>query len=265
MVLNPVKAKRFRKYALVGLLALAVVGLGFSVLTKNQAHSESLQKEEQSLVLNIPSMASAIGSFAVDGAGKVIPHSEADLGKTRVEFIFDLHCGGCRIVENGIKDKLNELRSNNEIQLYYTPVAFIKAQNGDLYSEKAASALVTVAENEPEKFVAFMEKLYSEFPNPYPNTGVDFDVIGEWAKEVGISDATVAKFSNGDYRLFARENVRNQEARSEVFTTGKISTPTVLIGGSLEENKVLKDLKKVEFKNSDIEATFMETYNSMKN
>lgn len=256
----------FTKFVLAA-VALAVIGMLIFVVIANskvKEKSENAKSEAAAtLQLNIPENASAIGSFAVDKDGKVIAPGEADQTKTRVEFIFDLHCGGCRIVETGLKDKLAELRSNGDIQLYFTPVSFMGQASSDEYSARATSALVTVAEHDPENFTVFMNKLYEKFPNPYPASGVSYEKISEWAKEAGVSQEAIDRFSDQDYRKFATENVPVQEDRSEIFTTGEISTPTVLVGGEFNDAGVLENFIRVPFKDSDVVKTFTDSLNEV--
>lgn len=247
----------------IGIIALAVVALLVFVVSQNtqSKNNAEVSKNEATanLKLNIPKNASQFGSFAVDSAGKVIPPSEVDSSKTRVEFILDPHCGGCKVVETGLKDTLAELRTNGDIQIYYTPVSFMSSGSFDEYSARAVSSLVTVAEHDPEHFTAFLEKLYEKFPSPYPASGVSFEKIGEWAKEANVSEAAISRFSDQDFRMFATENVKTQESRLEIFENGQISTPKVLVGGTVSESGVLEDFITVPFRDSDVVKTFNET------
>lgn len=247
----------------LGIVALLVIAMLVFVVNANSKIKEKGEQAKSeaaaTLKLNIPENASAIGSFAVDKDGGIIAPGEADLSKTRVEFIFDPHCGGCKIVETGLKDKLAELRSNGDIQLYFTPVSFMGHSSPDEYSSRATSALVTVAEHDPANFTVFMNKIYEKFPNPYPSSGVSYEKIGEWAKEAGVSQEAIDRFSDQDYRKFATENVPVQEKRTEIFTTGEISTPTVLVGGEINDAGVLQDFIRVPFQDSDVVKTFTDT------
>lgn len=264
----PKGKSHFTKFVLLA-VALAVVGMLVFVVNANSQIKEKGEKAKSeaaaALKLNIPKNASAVGSFAIDKDGGVIAPSEADLSKTRVEFIFDPHCGGCKVVETGLKDKLAELRSNGDIQLYFTPVSFMGHSSPDEYSSRATSALVTVAEHDPANFTVFMNKLYEKFPNPYPNSGVSYEKLGEWAKEVGVSQEAIDRFSDQDYRKFATENVPVQEKRTEIFATGEISTPTVLVGGEINDAGVLQDFVRVPFQDSDVVKTFTDTLNEVNN
>lgn len=252
----------------VGVAAVAAVAgavVAGSIATSQQ--KEAKEKEASSLELNTPSLATAVGSFAVDRAGKAIPLDEADSSLPRIEFIFDPQCPGCQIVETGTHDEVETLMESGGAQFYFTPVSFLNGASTDDYSARAASTAIEVAESDPEHFYDYIGAIYEEenFPGEgaqYPQGGVSYADLGDTAREAGVSEEAIAKFDEQNYRLWVLENTEVATARTEVFPDG-ISTPTILMGGELQEEGgrfVLKDFLKVPFQDSDVAKTFRDSF-----
>lgn len=250
--------------AVSALIAIAVAG--------GMAEKRSVEEnkgEVAALKLNVPSLATATGSFAIDNTGKAVPLEKADDSLTRVEFILDLHCGGCRQVETGINDTMKSMMENNEAQFFFTPVSFMNDASNDDYSARAASTLIEVAETDPENFFNYINALYKNFPaegNQYPRNGVSYDNLGQVAKSAGVSEEAISKFEEQRFRLWVLENTSVVENRSEIFPQG-ISTPTILLGGKLvqeDKNYVLEDFTKVLFQDNDVDKTFKDSFAAVK-
>lgn len=251
---------------LIAIIAVgAVVGLVVSAVVSSNRKAEEKEQEVAALELNTPKLASAIGSFAVDKAGKAIPLTEADGALPRIEFILDTHCSGCHIVETGINDTMKSMMEKGEAQFFFTPVSFMNKASTDDYSARAASTLIEVAETDPEHFFSYLSALYENFPpegSSYPASGVSYDDLSRVAKAAGVDEKAISKFEEQRFRLWVLENTKVVEARSEIFPDG-ISTPTVLMGGELVEADgkfVLKDFTKVPFRDSDVAKTFRDTF-----
>lgn len=251
---------------LIAIVAVGVVaGLIVSAVVNNSRQEEEKAQEVAELELNTPSLASAIGSFAVDKDGRAIPLENADATLPRIEFVLDPHCGGCHIVEKGVNDTMKSMMENGEAQFFFTPVSFMNRASSDDYSARAASTLVEVAETDPEHFFDYIGALYENFPaegSGYPSKGVSYDDLGRVAKSAGVSEEAIERFDEQRFRLWALENTNVVEARSEIFPDG-LSTPTVLMGGELVETDgkfVLKDFSKVAFQDSDVAKTFREAF-----
>lgn len=247
--------------AVVGALVAIIVGGG--AMEKKKAAEKA--DEVASLELNVPSLATAVGSFAVDKNGAAIPLNKADDSLKRVEFILDLHCKGCQQVETGISETMKQMMQNGEAQFFFTPVSFMNRASNDDYSARAASTLIEVAETDPENFFSYLTALYKNFPPEgpqYPKAGVSYDNLAQTAKSVGVSEDAISKFKDQRFRLWAQKNAEVVEARTEIFPQG-ISTPTVLLGGKLNQedrNYVLEDYTKVLFQDSDVDKTFRDSF-----
>lgn len=262
--------KRKRKNLIIKvLIAIAAVGvvagLVISAVVNSNRKEEQKEQEVAALELNVPELASAIGSFAVDKDGKAIPLDEADGSIPRIEFVLDLHCGGCRQVEIGINGAMESMMEAADAQFFFTPVSFMDHASTDDYSARAASTLIEVAETDPEHFFSYLTALYENFPpegNSYPRAGFSYDDLGRVAKAAGVSEDAIGKFEEQRFRLWALENTKVAEARSEIFPNG-ISTPTVLMGGELVESDgsfVLQNFSKVPFQDADVDKTFRDSF-----
>lgn len=251
--------------AVVAVAAVAGLVIAGSIGTAQK--KEAKAQETASLKLNTPSLATATGSFTVDSAGKAVPLDEADTKLPRIEFIFDPQCPGCHLVETGTQSTVQELMRDKKAQFYFTPVSFLNDASTDDYSARAASTVIEVAESDPAHFYDYITEIYKDknFPGEgadYPKGGVSYADLGKVAKEAGVSQKAIDRFSEQNYRLWVLENTKVNAARSEIFPNG-ISTPTVLMGGKLvEENKrfVLKDFTKVPFQDPDVDKTFRDTF-----
>lgn len=259
---------RILKWSLAIALVGAVAGLIVSSVVANNQRVEQNAEEEASLELNVPKLATATGSFAVDSTGRAIPLDEANADLPRVEFILDPHCSGCQQVETKGHDTLQSMIEDEEAQFFFTPVSFMNRASTDDYSARAGSTLVEVAETDPEHFFDYIGALYENFPSEgpsYPNRGVSYADLSRVAKSVGVSDEAIDRFDEQRFRLWVLENTNVSEARSEIFPDG-ISTPTVLMGGELVESDgkyVLQDFTKVEFSSSDVAKTLRDTFDSL--
>jgi len=249
----------------VSVAAVAAAVIAGSIATSQQ--NEAKEKEASSLQLNTPSLATAVGSFAVNSAGKAVPLDEADSSVPRIEFVFDPQCPGCQIVETGTHDEVESLMESGEAQFFFTPVSFLNGASTDDYSARAASTAIEVAQSDPDHFYDYISAIYEEenFPGEganYPRGGVSYADLGETARAAGVSDEAIAKFDEQNYRLWVLENTKVNAERTEVFPQG-ISTPTVLMGGELQEEGdkfVLKDFLKVPFQDSDVAKTFRDSF-----
>jgi len=255
----------------IGVVAVAAVaGLVLAGAAGTAQKKEAKAQETASLKLNTPSLATATGSFTVNSAGKAVPLSEADTSIPRIEFVFDPQCPGCHLVETGTHDTVQELMKDKKAQFYFTPVSFLNNASTDDYSARAASTVIEVAETDPEHFYDYIGEIYKDknFPGEgadYPKSGVSYTDLGKVAKEAGVSQKAIDRFSEQNYRLWVLENTKVNAARTEVFPNG-ISTPTILMGGKLEEEGskfVLKDFTPVQFQSQDVDKTFRDTFSKV--
>lgn len=263
------KKKIILRWILAVVLMSVGIGLIVSTQISNSRDEELKNQEAATLELNVPTLANATGGFAVDSTGKAISQTEQNSEIPRVEFILDLHCGGCKQVETGVNETMKQKMESEEAQFVFTPVSFMNKASTDDYSARAASTLVEVAETDSEHFFDYLTALYENFPPEganYPRAGFSYEDLARVAKSAGVSDEAIAKFEEQRFRLWALENTAVVEARTEIFPSG-ISTPTVLMGGELKELEgkfVLEGFTRATFRDPDVAKTFREAFDTVK-
>lgn len=207
----------------------------------------------------VPEFVSPVGSFAVDVDGAVIPWQQADESKIRVETVLDLHCPACSAVDGAISESVENARKT-DAQVWYTPVSFLDNHSSDDYSARAGSALVTVAESDPESFTEFMTLLLRDQPpSGEKYTATSSKEIAKIASVAGVSDEAVKRIPKNRYVEWVRENTEVQAHRNDLFPSGAISTPTIAIGGVMED-RVLTGFNLVKFENDDFKTAFEAEY-----
>ncbi len=175
----------------------------------------------------------SMGTLAKPGPSKTNPVNAAyavTVGDAKAPVIVDIYqdymCPFCGDFDRANASDLASLAAAGSVQLRLHPMNFLdEASKGTKYSTRAANALVTVFKAEPDKALAFNTALYAA--QPAENTpGLTDAQIAQQAKAAGVSDATIATFtqlSNVDF-----VNNTTQAA----FADGVTSTPTVLIDGT---------------------------------
>lgn len=143
-----------------------------------------------------------------------------------VDIYQDFMCPYCGQFERANGTDLKDLVESKTAKLVIHPMAFLDdSSQGTKYSTRAANALVTVAKNEPDKVLAFNAVLYANQPDE--NTvGLTDSQIGDYARSVGVSDATVTIFAQKKYTDFVAS------ATQAAFDEGIQSTPTVKLNGT---------------------------------
>ncbi|MDR1189456.1 MAG: thioredoxin domain-containing protein, partial [Bifidobacteriaceae bacterium] len=115
-----------------------------------------------------------------------------------VEIISDFVCPWCRTLEEAHGQTLAAKAKAGEIRLVIHPVVnSVLADLNDHYSQRALLAVETVAALEPDKFWAFYEALWANQPEE-SKTGKDLTdaAIGDLAASVGVTDATIERFTD---------------------------------------------------------------------
>ena len=241
--------------SIAGLVIAAIIGvIAWSIVQSagNETNGEQLA----------PTKADANGAFHISSGGAVI-EDVAPTGQTRVDMFFDPMCPGCGLVDRGIGERLNQLVDDGEVDLYMTPVAFLDHASSDKYSTRAVNATITVAEEAPEYYMAFVNTLYEEGHQPAEGASyvsVTDGLLAERAVAVGVPEEVAAKFSEGLYYDWIAENTNKQlNQREDLFPDG-FSTPAVFLNIEYEDKETntgkVSDYTRVEFDNAEIQQTF---------
>ncbi|WP_269939983.1 DsbA family protein [Arthrobacter sp. HY1533] len=137
---------------------------------------------------------------------------------------FDFMCPFCNQFETQYGAQLKALASENKITVEYRALGFLdRFSGGTNYSSRAGAAAACVADVSPDKYQAFLDKLFAEQPKEN-SKGLDNATLKKYATEVGAADIT----SCVDEKKF-RPYVANTTGLATVH--GVSATPTVFMDG----------------------------------
>jgi protein-disulfide isomerase len=159
---------------------------------------------------------------AIEGNALVVGKTDAPV---TVDVYQDYMCPYCGQFERANRDDIEALVADGTMRLRIHPMNFLDPQSGgSKYSTRAANAVVTVGQLEPDKLVAFNAALYDHQPSE-GSQGLTDDEIAQLATSVGVSNATVAEFAAGSNDAFV------DASNAAAGEAGVQSTPTVKING----------------------------------
>lgn len=225
------REKRTRNVIIASVLAgvLVVVGIGYFIM-KSAGPSVPSGITEFPAGLAVPSVSDDAGgiSFGPTGEAGTTSGDEAVV----VDVYLDYMCPICGVFEEINGPELDELRANGDITLVLHPVSILDAQSqGSSFSTRAAQAFAYVAENAPDKALAFNEAMFAQQPGE-GTSGLSNDQIAEIATSVGVPEDVAAKIADGTYNKFVDALTEiafnNEKLLNE---NGNFGTPTILING----------------------------------
>ena len=256
-------AKRNRFLAIGGavLAVLVVIGAVVFVLVQNRQNAAryadaayGASDSDSGAVVAPDLTAVKAPSTANDSGG--IPVSAAGVGKagdgdTVVQLYFDMQCPVCKSFDTVNSADLQALAEEPGITVVYQPLSFLDSYSqGTRYSNRAANALMTVADQDPDHFVAFMTALYTDQPAEN-SKGLTDDRIAEIATGVGVPSSVTDQFTvtaSGSYQLTDTSgNTTEKTGTWRTFSPfvaaatgaantgfgGHLSTPTLAIDGTI--------------------------------
>lgn len=171
-----------------------------------------------------------------------------------VDWIFDPYCPACVKLEEIMKDKTFEITKDNDLLIRYYPSSFLSASSNN-YSEVAASYILSVAENVPDKAFEYLANTMTEefHPGQEDFDGTD-DRFINLMKLLEISEEDIEEIKRDEKVL--REEVKkstrklyNSAGLLEKTVDGRLSVPMVIVGN---EDKM------IDFSTAlDVEEHFM--------
>ena len=225
------REKRTRNVIIASVLAgvLVVVGIGYFIM-KSAGPSVSSGITEFPAGLAVPSVSDDAGGISFGPTGEAGTTSGDDA--VVVDVYLDYMCPICGVFEEINGPELDELRANGDITLVLHPVSILDAQSqGSSFSTRAAQAFAYVAENAPDKALAFNEAMFAQQPGE-GTSGLSNDQIAEIATSVGVPEDVAAKIADGTYNKFVDALTEiafnNEKLLNE---NGNFGTPTILING----------------------------------
>ncbi|WP_251445580.1 MULTISPECIES: DsbA family protein [unclassified Microbacterium] len=156
-------------------------------------------------------------------------------GKEKVAVFVDFQCPVCKSFETQFGADLQKLAKEDKITLEYHPIAILdRFSQGTNYSSRAAAASYAVAQENPDKFLDYLNILFEN--QPTENTpGLTDQQLIDFAKQVG-ADKAEATIKAGTFFKFPTAQA----------TAHKIQgTPTVEINGERLDLTKQADLAKV--------------------
>ncbi len=101
---------------------------------------------------------------------------------------FDFMCPFCGDFEKTYGAELKQLASDKKITLEYRALGFLdRFSQGTNYSSRAAAAAACVADQSPDKYQAYLDKLFQNQPKEN-SKGLNNSQLKDYAKEVGAAD-----------------------------------------------------------------------------
>jgi protein-disulfide isomerase len=210
-----------------GIIGVFVVVLIAVVIWIFWQTSDAAMRAKLKDVHEVPSLFNDDGSFTVSknggGKDKIIKNAIS------LDVYNDFMCPGCGGFERAYGATLEELVATGKVNVTFHPLAWFDStspldKNGknDQYSTRAASAAIYIAQNVPDKYMAFVKSMYSAANQPCegykgenkqycsrPEGGYDPEVgsdekIKEHIIEAGISPDIAQKALDGKYRDYIK-------------------------------------------------------------
>lgn len=222
-----VQAQQRKAMVLWVVAAVILVGL-FAALVAFIVRENKVSTIDTSSGQLVPAVASDNNGF---GFGKSDTLGEdPGKGKVRLDVYFDFMCPYCGIFETTQTETLNKLRSEGVIDVYYHPIAFLdRASSGTQYSTRSAAASVLIAQEAPDKWLAFVQGMFKN--QPAENTkGLSDEEIQKIAKDAGVPDDVVAKIPDHAYADWVTKATEDASAKDNITFT-----PSLVVDGKLQD------------------------------
>jgi len=220
-----VNAQQRRALVVWILIGVVVVGL-FAVLVAyivRQGNVETISGEGQLT----PAAASENDGFGVGATGVV--GEGLDPSHVRLDIYLDFMCPICGQFEEFRGGEIDAVREAGTADIYYHPIAILDSQSaGTSFSTRSASAAALIAEEAPDKFLAFTKAMFANQPSE-GSSGLSEKEIQGIATDAGVPDAVVAKIPDLAYTSWARS------ATEQSSIDGVQGTPSLALNGVIQD------------------------------
>lgn len=220
-----VNAQQRRALVVWIVIGLVVVGLFAALIAYivRQGDVQELSGAGQST----PAVASENGGFGVGASGVV--GEDLDPSHVRLDIYSDFMCPICGKFEQVRGAEIDALRTAGTADVYYHPIAILdRASQGTSYSTRAASAAALIAQEAPDKFLAFNQAMFVNQPGE-GTTGLTEAQIQAIATSAGVPADVVAKIPDLAYTSWVRS------ATEKASVDGVGGTPTVAVNGVIQD------------------------------
>ncbi|BDR53077.1 DSBA oxidoreductase [Bombiscardovia nodaiensis] len=200
-----------------------------------QPQASKAQYQALQAVEHKPSKANAQGTFVVckNGVGTTIASVPT------VEVYMDFLCGGCGELHQALDPTLIKMVRAGQINLGFNSMDFLDRLRQDQYSSRVASAVASVAQEDPDHFLDavahfFQKDIQPSESNPEP---ISNDQLAQELKSVGVPQKVAQQAASGEYidwvqKLNAYTVTRSELRHPSGSQQGEMTTPTVLINNS---------------------------------
>jgi len=157
-------------------------------------------------------------------------------GKDKVALFVDFQCPVCKQFETQYGSTLQALAKEDKITLEYHPIAILdRFSQGTNYSSRAAAAAYSVAQENPDKFLDYLNILFQNQPEENSPGLTDQQLI-DYAKQVGAEKAE-ASIKAGTFFKFPTAQATSHKIQG---------TPTIEINGERLDTSKQADVAKLQ-------------------
>ncbi|HSU70821.1 MAG TPA: thioredoxin domain-containing protein [Micrococcaceae bacterium] len=195
---------------------------GGVVLGKNNAVVPPAQSGGTVDLASVPTSSPAP---TASGAAVVPPGIAASPAGKPVQIVayVDFICPICNNFEKQYGADLQSWRDSGKATVEYRPMGFLDQSSTTNYSSRAANAAACVANESPEKYNAFFQKLYADQPAEN-SAGLSNADLKKMATDVGAKDISSC-VDAGTYRPYVKV------ITAEALAYGINGTPSVFVDG----------------------------------
>ncbi|MGF0313022.1 DsbA family protein [Rhodococcus sp. IEGM1428] len=146
---------------------------------------------------------------------------------TVISVVEDFQCPACKNFESISGSTLQQLADAGNVAVDYRPISILdRFSNGTMYSTRAASASICVAENDRDSWMDWHNAMFAEQPAEN-GTGLTDDKLVEIATSAGAdSPATASCITDGSYTDWVTSQTQS------VIGEGINGTPSVRVNGT---------------------------------
>jgi protein-disulfide isomerase len=228
-----VSAQQRRALVVWIVVGVVVVGL-FAALTAYIVRQGNVSAVGGTSQLT-PAAATANGGFGV-GASGVVGGTDLSTSHVRLDIYFDYMCPICGQFEQYRGAEVDALRKAGTADVYYHPISILDgSSSGTAYSTRAASAGALIAQDAPDKFLAFTTAMFVNQPKE-GSTGLTEAQIQSIATAAGVPADVVAKIPDLQYTSWVRS------ATEKASVDGVAGTPTIALNGVIQDSKKTGDI-----------------------
>ncbi len=233
------RAKRNRILAIIAsLVVVALVATAVFVIVNSKSKQSAILKGadgtpqyakftagESAFTGSLPANVEKNGGISV---GASLTAGSKNEGKPTVDIYFDYLCVHCNDLEAQFGEALTEMAKEGEITLVYHPVEIMH----QAFSTHSAAADFFVAQNAPDKYIEFHNKVFSDLSNPVFKEQASLPTTEDLikvAKDVGVNDDVASRLE----KALNSESLTSlvEQASKQFANDGLTGTPAVIVNG----------------------------------